>query len=303
MIPEELVFEKDGIEFMKLCCDITVYWVGSVFEHVEGVLRFHEKAMELIGPDVRFYETGEMAGALPREADTLSLVPQWLQRCDRRLETYMLTLETHPLPNMPSDKALDFWAVEYPEIPVGAMRLVLPVSYAEDAPESLVSLTRMLSEKLDFHSGHAGYAVNWDYKGEYAAMSRGRMSRFARRFQGVDLPDIACTLCAIPSGFKCVNWLTLLGKELLAGAGGPDELRSRLPAGIHRGELGKGVLIQAGAKPGLGDVNRRDFLPAYHAVGRALEELRSREHPPFLKNSRGVVDEDVTEEWLGRFDS
>lgn len=287
---------------MKLCCDITVYWASSIFDHVEGVLNFYRQAIEIIGSEVTFFETGDMAGALPFTPEMFNLLPKWLSRPDQMQDTYMLTLETHKLPNMPSDKALDIWAVEYPEDKAGALRLVLPYSFLDQSPVQFIDLTRKLVEKIDFHSGHAGFAINWDYKGEYASESRKQMAGFARRFLGIDLPDIACTLCALNSGIKSVNWLTLLGNEMISKIGGKQTLRASLSEEIGIVTLEHGVIVRAGEKPGLGDVNRQDFLPAYREVGKALAKIRAHGHPAFIKNVRGIIDEEITEAWLARFE-
>ena len=64
--------------------------------------------------------------------------------------------------------------------------------------------------------------------------------------------------------------------------------------------LTNGVVIQAGPRPETGDVNRRQTLPLYHNVGKAVAKLRVNEHLPFIPDPK---DEQATEKWLARFDS
>jgi hypothetical protein len=107
---------------------------------------------------------------------------------------------------------------------------------------------------------------------------------------------------AIPSGFKRVNWLTLVANRLLTSIGGIGSLTNELGPNIVVDPLPGGVLLIAGAAPTLGDVNRQDDLRPYREVGTVLSKLRSRDHPPFLLNSSKIPDEEITEEWLAYFD-
>src|SRR3990172_11035284 len=268
---KKLVFKKDGIEYMHLCADITVYWTGSVFSHKEGVLSFYHQAIDLIGKELKHYETEEMQGTRPIDKDALDLIPSWLTSSEEQRETYMLKLESNSVRNLPSDTAFDFWAVEYAEEPAGAVRLILPVTWMERSPRHFFDLTKKLVNAMDFHSGHAGFALNWDYKGDYASLARREMGVLSRRFPSIDLPDLACTLIAIPAGIKRVNWLTLIGNGLLGSVGGLDGLGREFSGhDILVEQLAHGVIIMAGEQASVGDVNRQETLPALHNVGREI---------------------------------
>ncbi|MEA3274721.1 MAG: DUF3396 domain-containing protein, partial [Pseudomonadota bacterium] len=220
------------VDYMKLCLDLTVYWVGSVFDRVDGVLAFYRSAMELVGTDIRFYETESMRGARKAKADTLDLLPFWLTESPKRREMYMLYLESSPSANIPSDKAFVFVALEDEGEQVGLMRLILPADFAEGSADSLVELVRELTDSLDFHSGHAGFGLNWNDRGDLAYDAQKQMRGLGMRFPGIDIPDLETTLYAIPNGIKRINWLTLLGNTLVENLGGYDYLESELRDGI-----------------------------------------------------------------------
>ena len=86
---DSLEFISHEDEYMKLCFDITVYWTGSVFERVDGVLDFYQQAMKIIGKDITCYKTETMRGARKIKTDTLDLIPFWLTKAPKRREIYM----------------------------------------------------------------------------------------------------------------------------------------------------------------------------------------------------------------------
>ncbi len=298
-----LIFVKNDVEYMKLCLDLTVYWTGSVFDHSEGVANFYSKALDIIKSKVKFYATEEMGPYEAVTGNTLNLLPAWLSQPDRSRDIMTLSLESGTDADLPSDTALHFWAVEYPENPAGMLRLVLPIGFIQDDPVKLVNLAKNLVGDLEFHSGCGGYAINWDHKGRYAVSSRKEMSIISKRYPGIELPEVAITLMAIPFGLKRVNWLTLVGNNLLETIGGSNPLVARLSnEGIFVDILPKGVLVIAGKEPTIGDVNRQDDLASYHKVGSAVAALRNHDHPAFLLNSKKFPDEEITADWLAYFD-
>ena len=296
---KNLVFIEDGVEFMKLCVDITVYWRGSAFDHAPGILAFHDEAARLIGPRVKQYRTGEMERSSPVAADTFDLLRAWLEGGDRSQDMFTLMLETSDVPDLRSDCAFVFEADELVDDPAGALQLSLPVAFVEESPNAMVDLARKLVDGLDFHSGHGGFTLNWDPLGEFNVPAQRAMAALARRFPAIDLPDTGSTLLAIPTGMKRSNWLTLLGDSLLA-RGAPESFGVD---GRYVVRLPHGVLIQAGDAPTVGDVNHQDDVSLYRAVGRAVAPFRSKEHPPLLNGPRGIPDDDATEEWLAYFES
>src|SRR5262249_38312992 len=96
-----------------------------------------------------------------------------------------------------------------------------------------------------------------------------------------------------------VNWLTLLGPELLGELGGVGAVHHALSGDVVSVmSLGPGVCIRAGETPQLGDLNRRDDLPLYRKVGSYLSKYRGTQEIELTG-----LDEDESEEWLARFDS
>jgi hypothetical protein len=96
-----------------------------------------------------------------------------------------------------------------------------------------------------------------------------------------------------------VNWLTLIGPELLKKLGGLAKVSKDLAdEEISVVSMGGGICIKAGAAPQLGDVNRRDTLPLYRKVGAYLKSYRGNQEMELTG-----LDEEESEAWLARFDS
>jgi hypothetical protein len=294
-----LVFVEDDVEFMKLVVDITLYWKGSAYDHRDGILHFYRGALPLIRSRLKFYERETMQGGEPLAADTFDQLPDWLAGGDPKKDVFTLDLQGGTDANIPSDVAFRFWADEYPESPAGMVRLVLPTAFVEASGAELLKTTLSLAGELHFHSGQAGYAINWDHRGELAFDARKRMGVLARRFPAIDLSEVPATLMAIPTGMKRINWVTLAGNALMEEKG----LAASELDGLEVHPLPHGVAVVAGDKPRLGDVNRKEDLTAYHRVGKALAKLRSAEHPAFVCDQEGDAQDDLTEEWLSYFDS
>lgn len=302
---EDFDFSEDGVNYTKLCIDVTVYWRGSVFDKADSVIRFYKRSLAEIGAEIRFFETGSMSGAKKLRKDTLEMVPFWFNNPARRRDIYMMNLEAGPHPNEPSDHAICIEVDEEDDEPVGVAKLSLPVAYGEEAPDKLLNLVKELTNEADFESGHVGYSLNWDHKGDFAFEATQKMGHIAARFVGVDFFSLFGTLIAMrgtkPSGIKRINWLTLLGTSLTERVGGIVKLESKLSSKCEVHALSSGVIIKAGDRPIKGDVKRPSELLPYRSIGKILAPFRFIDHPSIF----GSLDDPASEQtgrWLARFD-
>lgn len=294
-----------GRPLLVPCAELTVYWRGSMFERADRLIGMYERVMGDLGPSLKHFETGTMAGAKLLRADSLQTVPFWLKSKPRR-DIYMLRLESGEKKNDPSDIALLFDADEDDDEPLGAMRVCLPASVLIERAGQFAERVAYYIGDLDFESGHAGFGVNWDERGDDALDAEAGMARIAEHFHAVDLPDLCGTLIAMrntrPAGIKRVSWLTLLGQELAGAVGGPEGVKTKLPAACLVHQLPGGLQIQAGPRPLAGNMNQRDDMTPYKAVGQMLAAHRFRDHPSvFASAAPGAENE--TSAWLARFDS
>jgi hypothetical protein len=298
---DEMRFEDEGVEYLKACFTITLYWTGSIFDDRDGFLSLYQQAWDLVGPEARLYQTDSMKRPKKVKADTQDLVPTWLKDRPGQREMYILLVDNREDVSAASDRGLLFHATEYKN--AGALSLRLPVEEVERAPEAMVERVAEMAESIPFASGHAGYSVDYNPREKYRVMAREKIYALARRHPGLDVPCVENTCFVIHMGFKRVGWLTLLGDGLVKQLGGTENIPGQLSEAITIRELKKGLLLQAGPRPEFGDVNRRETLPLYREVGRAVAAARATEHPAVLYPPDSfVASAEQTNEWLAEFD-
>jgi len=176
------------------------------------------------------------------------------------------------------------------------LQLHLPTALADD-PDAVLSLVAMLAERFPYRCGHVGFSLCWNNLSvardiEVPAL----IGPLLKRYPGFSLgtPNELCDQDVPP-----VNWLTLLGPELLQKLDGLGGVRQALADdAISVTQLGAGVCIRAGETPQLGDVNRKEDLPLYRKVGSYLKDFRGQQEIEL-----DGLDEDESEAWLARFDS
>jgi len=103
---------------------------------------------------------------------------------------------------------------------------------------------------------------------------------------------------------KSVNWLTVLGDEVLNELGGPDTARRELEPECTVHTYEGGVVIQAGAYPQFGDTEENDIPAAYRKVARFTRPVRfgHYEHGSLMRVPDHLAPRTETERWLARFD-
>lgn len=298
-----LTRSEGDVVFLQPCLDVVCYWSGSAFDRADGIVEFYRLCLELIGDRLRYYRTETMSRSRRLGKDSLELVPFWFSKTKARRDIYMLNLESAAHADEPSDCAFAMQAIEDadPNEAVGFVRLVLPVARVEPDAAPFAELALRLFASIDCASGNAGYSLNWNELSDEEESARGAMSAIRKRYPGLDLSDPSSSMYCSATGIKCVNWLTHVGSRHVASLGDIDQLRMRLGDDIQLHSLPKALVIQAGPRPELGDVNRQQKLPLYHRVGNALATIRSPEHPAFIGRD-GDVDEAESEAWLARFD-
>ena len=295
---EDFIFQKDGVDYLKLCVDVTLYFVGSLPEHAAGIQDFYEQAMDIIKPEIAQYETGTMSKPKQVKADTFDMLPLWVNSPKAKQDMMQLRLDNSSGPDSAADRAFQFAYFEYDK--AGAVRLVLPASFVEESPKPLVDLARSLARKFKIFSGLGGYSLNWNKIGELADEANKDIYVISQRYPGIDIPDLGGDLEVISQGIKCVNWLTFLGAEYVDKLGGIERLKA-LDKEIVWDRVSDGIVIQAGPQPETGDVNRRLTLPLYHKVGKGVAKLRVKQHIAFIPSQNDA--DQATSKWLARFNS
>jgi hypothetical protein len=302
-----LVMTEDGTIVLTLCFDITVYVRESFHDASSGVTNFYREAMKVIGDRAQWYYTESMGRPKKVTPKVLEMVPFWFSPAAKQRSVYQMTLRAGTTENEIQPTRFQLFASDTkrgekpstdPSSDTGILRLTLPPDAAEEAGE-MIDLTKRLLASLPYVSGHAGYGLVWD-ETEMDNDVLARIRTWARRYQGLDVFGFLSVENIVVTGIKAVNWLTIVNNANVAKLGGRRALKEKLGSQVVLHEVPGGLVIQAGASPQLGDVNRNETLPLYRRVGRLLAPVRERPDPdeiyPF------VGDEETTIEWLSRFD-
>ncbi len=192
-----------------------------------------------------------------------------------------------------------YWGWELPRSKLPGWRnllqIRLPREFVQGRVQEAAAFAQQLGASLPFSSGYVSSAL--------ALLSRQRVY-WGRglRYPGIDLlnPETACT--EIAEHIPGVYWLTFLGPCSLEALGGIAALGSQLPMGVTLSPMqGHGAVLQIGAEPQSGDINRGDNLPLYRAVARVLAPqlyFATRAH---LLSEGTNPDLDATLNWQQRF--
>lgn len=127
-----------------------------------------------------------------------------------------------------------------------------------------------------------------------------------KRFPGFDYiygVDFSMEAEDVHNRIKCVNWLTVLGDEIVAELGGVGPMRAALEPTCKIHEYSGGVVVQAGENPQLGDVTRGDIPEAYRMVARYTKPVRFEAYSSRLFRVPDNLDKkEETLRWIRRFD-
>jgi len=127
-----------------------------------------------------------------------------------------------------------------------------------------------------------------------------------KRFPGFDFIDgVSFTREAgtVHNRIKSVNWLTVLGDELVSELGGIGPMRSALEPVCKVHEYPGGVVIQAGEAPQLGDIATDNIPEAYRMVARYTKSVRFEDYDEALfRVAPGLDRKEETLSWIRRFD-
>ncbi len=298
-------FQHDGIDILKPCFNVLVYWQGGLQEHAAGILRFYEKSMELIRDQLRFYQTTWMKRPKKIKPDILRFVHDAVAPDNPNPEEMQyLRLWDGLKPDAATDRSFKLHPL--PVLKAGMVRLVLPLDTMLEGPERLIALTQELVADLRFCWGSAGYSLEYNDMGDRSASGQREIYPLLSRYPGIDLDSPSGTIRKMEegAGFGCINWLTMLGPELVDKLGGEKQLRSQLSPEVTIRPLPHGLMFQAGERPELGGADDPEALQPYHALGRTLAPVRLRKPWAFIPVPPwGIASHEETAKWLARFDT
>ncbi|PSL23952.1 type VI immunity family protein [Dyadobacter jiangsuensis] len=197
------------------------------------------------------------------------------------------------------------WRVQafgYPSMAPGHklsfLNVALPITFFIDQPAfDVPKLFTNWCDILQPLHGSGGFAVlaSPDAKKEMSISQQIRV--LAQRFPGLEVDYPASHILYLQNTIKGVNWLTCLGDRWIEQLGGVDWMRKDLGNEFIFHSYTKGLLIQAGPQPGVGDNLCGAGIAHYKKLFSVLRHICCYEHAPLLG-----FDQKSTTQWFRRFD-
>lgn len=163
-------------------------------------------------------------------------------------------------------------------------------------PKFLRNLTVDIIDCVAVLSAYAGYFIQWRPSSNHELASLDRSFAYAMRYSGCEMVDVQKTAKEMKHGYKCVNWLTVIGEPLRAKS--PTAIEDAKLVAYDHLETSSATLLQAAERPSLGDRNRLADPEGYVEIAKALLPLQIGEHEGF-GGDRWTDENTMT--WLRRF--
>jgi hypothetical protein len=165
------------------------------------------------------------------------------------------------------------------------VRLALPVDHPLGNGEALRDwlLSLELLKSGDFTFGECGYGLSslYEFGGETEARERAACSRYPGLdcFRVSHVNQMFRVDPAYPDLIPLVKraaWTTVLHEQTIRYLGGEELIRSQLAdtPDVRAYTFEHGMILQAGERPQLGDLNRGDFIPLVRKVAKVLRPAR-----------------------------
>jgi len=180
---------------------------------------------------------------------------------------------------------------------VSYLEVRLPRAPETDAEiQAARALAKHLGSLVPYSSGYASPALTWGVESQQAWYSL-EAGKLAFRHPGYDVPNSANTCYDLGEKLRGAYWLNFIGPAALEALGGEKKLRATLDASIGIEQVGHGLMLQAGPKPEVGDVNRQENLPLLRSLAKTLEPVCL-----FTGNSleNNFIEQGDSERWLRR---
>jgi hypothetical protein len=181
--------------------------------------------------------------------------------------------------------------------------LGFPLTWFADHPGSFPAFCQELCSILRPLSGYAGIGIARPNGAMEVDRAEPAVYAIAQRFPGLEVDVPAIHDVYIGDCIKGVNWLTVLGTQLVERFGGDAKLSHALPPAASILPFKGGVIVKSGPQPRLGDSNVNRMPDDYVAVNRVLRSLRASDTGAFHHANDGkCFDREASLAWLARFD-
>jgi TseV toxin immunity protein TsiV len=290
---------ESDICVVTACLELVAFSGASIKEGGKGFTNFYREFQKRFGDSLRLYSTDTMKRTKRVDARALEMLPFWFS--DEQAESEVdigIRLHSGKTSQDSIPPAFEMLCDQVSEPSYSYFRMVLPPDWVDGSTEPFLDLARNSLAEFPLLSGYAGYSFFWDaLDPDMNEEATSRIGPWLKRYPGfshgdaAELPELAL------EGIVGINWLTLLGSEYVDRLGCERNISQSLGPEIKLHSLGHGMIIQAGERPEIGDLNRKQTLPLYHKVGKFLNPIKASGEEAWVEG----LDPDEMEEWFDRF--
>lgn len=285
--------DKNG-KLVSLCYDFALIIHGDPKKSVDALASAVALVNERLGKPFRWFSTGNAKSKSPTDSDTVNHLLNDLAAHDfKKNAIFGFRLHSGTGSKDAHTPAIDLQCDAIGKDKHSIIRFAFPNADIK----AIYGLILELAELIPFSWGLAGYGLYYD------VMDTTRRKKFfneypgwLKRFQGLIHADFADYAMVSFKGVADVNWLTFIGASN-AGAIGADT--DATYPNVLRFSHG-GLLLQADEVPILGDINRRESLEKYQAVGALVSPISITSRQANNVWIDGLSEDDMGP-WLRRF--
>lgn len=209
---------------------------------------------------------------------------------------------------VPVDTEASPWSVrvvrvdDVSELRLSSFHVTFPLAVGQQP--TFVEMIRRWSESLGAYHGSVGFGLIAPLDMSREARMDNVIYEAARLYPGINVDYPTFQASYLINGIKTVDWLTIVGPQLAAKAGGIAALEKQLEKDCRLLSFGQGgVLVQAGQAPALG----HDGVPPplYVKVNKVLRPIRIESYPDCFQSgqyAQPFFDEKASNAWIKRFD-
>jgi hypothetical protein len=193
----------------------------------------------------------------------------------------------------------------------GYLEIYFPLAWFAEHGGRLQNLVLGWAKRLRPLSGYGSIGAQPPLDADGMRRSMFLVRRLSERFPGLDVGNAISENITVMEfrrrgGYiKGPSWLTVLCDAYVRELGGVDELKARLGEEFPITTYDGGLMIQAGPRPDVGDVERNRWPRHLIQLSKVLRPIRSQRHSPIHGwgyKDHPTMDFDVTKAWIERFD-
>lgn len=287
------------------CMEIMALSIIPKADEAAGYARFYEAFAKRYGDRLRYYQLSDSTKwkkVLPKDVHKVS---GWFSDARSLAEPLLgITVHMHDIADEPRPPLFEMMFDHiYPDYPRGMFRIALPIDAVSRDATDVLDLVDDAMAEFPVHWGSAGYAFYWETNDtKIDNFANQWLGRHLAKHPGLSTGNLMEFGLFVEQGLASIGWLTFVGDALIEKLGGRQALEAASKSvGVGLRPYTKGVALQAGSVPELGNINRKQRLDRFHEVGRILEPIFATDRALENLSVDGFDDPDKELAWLKRF--